>query len=204
MDTEINNPPKKNKSRLYLIGGIALLVLLAAAAFLAGRLMNNGPAGWNPFGPGMFGGPGMQAVGIELERAEELPSTSPEVSGLYSRREGNSLFVSPIKETIGVSSSSSVQASGSGGAVTIQGTGPESDGPVVEVVITHDTVLYRDATEFPSDLSGSVKIRQVVEPGSLEDLNDQSMVSVWGRKIGDRVIADLIFYTKPVMIKNER
>jgi hypothetical protein len=49
---------------------------------------------------------------------------------------------------------------------------------------------------------GNTRIQQVVAPGSLDDLTTQTMITVWGRKVGDRVIADVIAFLNPVMITN--
>lgn len=70
------------------------------------------------------------------------------------------------------------------------------DGPQVEVVVTHDTLIYKDVTDMPAPKSGSdvQVLAQVVEPGSLDDLNENSIVTMWGQKQGDRTIADVIVY----------
>jgi hypothetical protein len=41
------------------------------------------------------------------------------------------------------------------------------------------------------------KIQQVVEPGSLDDIGESSLITVWGKKTGDRIIADVLVYTSP-------
>jgi hypothetical protein len=91
---------------------------------------------------------------------------------------------------------------GNGGPVTSGGPG-DNDGPKVEVVITNETILYRDATEVvpPSALNETTTIQQVVEEGTLDDLTSDSMVMVWGRKNGDRIIAEMIVYSQPVIFK---
>jgi hypothetical protein len=80
-------------------------------------------------------------------------------------------------------------------------------GPKVEVVVTNETTVYRETTDLggPPDLkSGETEtIQQTVEESTLDELNSQSMVSVWGRKSGDRIIADVVFYSNPVMFKRQ-
>ena len=75
------------------------------------------------------------------------------------------------------------------------------DGPTVEVVVTTKTVVYRDTTmdQFNGkDLpNGNVTLQQVVEPGTLDELGQGSMITVWGKKTGDRLIADVLVYTLP-------
>jgi hypothetical protein len=37
----------------------------------------------------------------------------------------------------------------------------------------------------------------VVEPGSLDEIDQNSAITVWGRQTGERVIADVLVYTTP-------
>jgi hypothetical protein len=53
----------------------------------------------------------------------------------------------------------------------------------------------------PSASGEEVVLQQTVEEASLDDLTDQSFVTVWGRKSGDRVIAEVVFISNPVMFK---
>jgi len=71
------------------------------------------------------------------------------------------------------------------------------------VVITNATIIDRDATEVipPSEINETQSVQQVVEEGTLDDLTSDSMIMVWGRKNGDRIIADVILYSRPVMFK---
>jgi hypothetical protein len=46
-------------------------------------------------------------------------------------------------------------------------------------------------------LNGSPTIQQVVQPGTLDDLGQDSMITVWGQKTGNRIIADVLVYTLP-------
>ena len=41
------------------------------------------------------------------------------------------------------------------------------------------------------------KIQQVVEPGSVDEIGQASMITVWGKKTGDRFIADILVYSLP-------
>lgn len=40
-----------------------------------------------------------------------------------------------------------------------------------------------------------------VRMGGLDDLNTETFVSVWGRRSGDRIIADVLFYSNPRSLK---
>ncbi len=72
-------------------------------------------------------------------------------------------------------------------------------GPVVEVVVTPQTTVYRDVTmdQYSSQPPAGQKIQQVVVKGSLDEISQYSSLQVWGRKTGDRFIADVLVYAQP-------
>ncbi len=185
---------KKARRTGLIVGGvIALIVLLAGAAFVGGRLLNqNAPAG----GPGnmvMAGGPaGGQRVSLQIEPAKELPSTAPDVRGLFSERKDNSIFV-----TIGDKFMVQVDKNGT---VNTQTNG---NGDKLEVVVTSDTTIYKDVTQASLNGAppGDGKVQQQVAPGSLDEIGSNSFVSAWGERRGDRVIARVLLYSQPMMIK---
>ena len=169
--------------KLYIILGIVILVV-AGAAFLAGRMLNRGVS---PLG--LFGLAG-EGDGISILPAEELPKTQPEVEGLFVERQDNIILVETDKPGGDGVSGSPV---GMGG------------GPKFEVVVTTETILYRDTTQPPSRRpSGNDPrvLQQTVEEGTLDDLNNsQSLVMVWGRRSGDRIIAEVLMYSNPVYLQ---
>ena len=75
-----------------------------------------------------------------------------------------------------------------------------ADGPEIEVVVTHDTVIYREETEEPGGGGGDVKggeytVQQVVrQVDSLEELGKNTEVMAWGDRKGDRVVAEILVY----------
>jgi hypothetical protein len=177
--------------KLFVSLGI-LIVVVGAAAFIGGRMLN-GKVG--PLGLGMpIGGGDMMSVSIEVTPAPELPTTEPETRGLFVERKDNSIFVSAI----------SMDAGGKG--VVVQNgesiSGPKADGPKKEVVITGETTIYLENTKFPEPKPNENQvIQQSVTEGSLDDLTSQSFVTVWGRKSGDRIIAEVLFISNPVIFK---
>jgi hypothetical protein len=64
----------------------------------------------------------------------------------------------------------------------------------VEIIVTAQTTIYENVTP-------EGQTQQVVELGSLEGLGDSSTITVWGRKTGDRIIAEVLVYTPPAFIK---
>lgn len=181
------------KKNILITGGIVLLVLLlAGAALIGGRLLNGqslSAGGFNLF-PGS--GNGRQEVRMNLDDilpAEELPQTPADVRGLFDRRENNSIFVGTGQITLMVQSDQNGNVESSSNAT----------GPTVELVVTNDTIVYHDTTleQYNGQPPAGEKIQQVLEPGSLDDVGENSTITVWGKKTGDRVIADVLVYTTP-------
>ncbi len=171
--TTIRERIYENK-KLIIILGIVIFVV-GVAAFIAGRMLNGGVNPLGLFGP--------VDDGISILPAEELPTTPPEVEGLFVERQDNMIIVEddqPVGDSV------------SGSPVGIGG------GPKMEVVVTAETLIYHDTTEPPARRpSGNDPrvIQQTVEEGTLDDLiPSQSLVMAWGRKSGDRIIAEVMVY----------
>jgi hypothetical protein len=166
--------------KLYFTLGIVLLVV-AASAFMAGRLFTRGVSPLALFGPA--------DDGISILPAEELPEMPPDVEGLFVERQDNTIIVEDDQPVDSVS----------GSPVGIGG------GPKLEVMVTTETLIYHDTTEPPArrPTGGDPRvIQQTVEAGTLDDLSpSHSLVMVWGRRSGDRIIAEVLFYTNPQSIK---
>jgi hypothetical protein len=174
---------KKSRRWLWLILGIVLVLLLGATAFLGGRYLQNGSLSTAGGNGAMFlssGEPGgsvrRQFSNHELIPAPELPKKAPDENGIFVRRQNNSFFVG-----------------------TGQLQSGSYDGPVVEVVVTNDTKVYRDDTQLDSNNlpSNGTKFQQKVVPGNLDEIGQDSLINAWGRKTGNRLIADVLVYNNP-------
>jgi hypothetical protein len=202
---ELEMAPEKpaRRSRIFWIVGLGVLVLaLVGAAFWAGRLLNpqTGPvASFGPLGaPG--GGMAVQSVQIDMgEPPAELPLSAPDVAGSFVKRSDNILTVGTFT---GQGSEGVVVVEGASGGAQLQTQG--NNGPQQEVVVTQSTKIYRDATF--DDLKGgmpdtSQKIQQKVAEASLDEIGTMSMIRAWGRKSGDRIIADVLFFSSPIIFQ---
>jgi len=189
----------QNKKLIITLG--ILMVVVGFAAFIGGRLLN-GKAGPLGFGGLLPGNGGMVSISVQITPAPELPTTQPEVTGLFVERKDNSITVSSIPMK-GGGAGGVVISTGGGDSGSSTSGGPSSDGPKVEVVVTSDTTIYLETTQpsGPPTSGKEVVLQQTVAEGSLDDLTPQSFVSVWGRKSGDRIIADVVFISNPVMFK---
>lgn len=175
--------------KLFIVFGIVVL-LVGAAAFLAGRMLN---AGTGPVG--FFGRPVENAdvnfISIDdIVPAPELPTTSPELTGLFVERKDNTVMVQEVSFDPGL------------GGILHDSQLDEDSGPRVEVVVTGATLVYRETTDFGQSISEEDSaFQQTVEEDTLEYLNTQSMITVWGRRNGERIIAEVLLYMNPMMIK---
>jgi hypothetical protein len=182
------------KRIIWIVSGmVVLVVLLAGAAFVAGRMWSNKApqdealAGPLPVAP-VEDTSESEAVMMQIKGAQELPQRPPDAIGVFSRREDNRIFVS----------------SSGKGVVIMEDGGAASDPQAqeVEVVVTGETTVYEDVTQ--KDLgdeppSGGV-VQQKVQPGSVEAIGQNSFVVAWGEKSGDRLVADILVYTGPPVI----
>ena len=184
----------QNKKLFVVLVGLVLLV--GAAAFLGGRMLNQNVG---PAGPGGPPGSNSNAFSVQLIPAEELPKTAPEVTGPFVERKDNTIVVASIPMKAGGGG----MVKSEGGGEFVAGSPVDLDSvPKVEVVVTSETMIYRETTEFKEPSSNETQtIQQTVEESTLDELNSQSMVMVWGRKSGDRIIAEVLFYSNPVMFK---
>ena len=172
--------------KLYITLGFAILII-GITAFVAGRMLN-GSVGNVP-----LGGPNSQSVFISIDEitpAPELPTTKADVTGLFVERKDNTIVVQAVSFSVGV------------GGIAGEAPMDENSGIKVEVVVTGETRIYKDVTEFPEPVNGAVhNVQQAAAEGTLDDLHTQSSITVWGRRSGDRIIADVLFYTNPESIK---
>ncbi|MDY7075886.1 MAG: hypothetical protein SXV54_03075 [Chloroflexota bacterium] len=129
----------------------------------------------------------VRAENIDIEYAAEMPNTSPDIGGLFVRREGSSLYV-------GTGNLSGVVVDGDQGGASRWDL--RHDGPVAEVSVTQDTLIYRDNTLRQIDgRLQSDPIQQILVISTLDAIGKDSVVSAWGERQNDRVIAEVIVFS---------
>ena len=188
------------QNKKMIVGLGILIVLVGVAAFVGGRLLNQrvGPMGMGlPMGNGDF-----MSVSIQITPAPELPTTQPAVIGSFVERKDKTIVVQSVSMDAGKGGGVVVQ-SGGGEGEAVAGSPLGGDGPKVEVVINNETAIYIETTQMggPPTSGENQVLQQTVEEGSLDDLTSQSFVTVLGRKSGDRIIAETVFISNPVMFK---
>ena len=139
-------------------------------------------------------GNGPVASTIEILPSPDLPGTESETSGVFLRRVDNSVFVGTGSIELNVQIEQAADGS------IVPSVSLSSNGPEVEVVITRDTVLYQDVTEIPGQggvpgKAGDTTVTQQVKLiDSLDDLNGNAELQVWGTRRADRVVADILVF----------
>ncbi|NIM92585.1 MAG: hypothetical protein GTO18_02575 [Anaerolineales bacterium] len=174
-ETNLKSKAKKRNIVVFTIG--FLVILLIVGTFIAGRLLGEDlnftgseDKEFVDLGDGMIAG-----TGVRLEPASELPKVPPAASGQFHHREDNVLFINQFPPT--------------GQIVFLD----ELDTyPMMEIVITNDTLIFKDITDLTTAKGGVVQ--QVVTLVSVEDMEDVSTVAIWGEERGDRIVADVIQY----------
>src|SRR5258706_1861082 len=159
--------PNKPRTALLLIAAVAVL---GAAAFVAFSLLNPShpsPRGLAPPGAVATAGGKQAGVTYNVVPATEMPATPPDVVGRLEQRQDNSLMVRPDSKG--------------------------APAPLVEVVITSQTRLYRNAT---GDFAGTptapgATLPMVLAPIRPEEVSIGQRVIAWGQQRGQRLVADV-------------
>ena len=154
----------------YILGAISLVVLLIGAAFVGGRLLARRHT-VHYSGPGVF----------RLSRPAELPKEPPETSGPVQKVEGK---VITLEEPVG---GRGVIYSGP------EGTTKEGEWKQIEVVVTHDTKIYKAIPPSPEEMEKGGEFQQKVEEATLADVQVDEQIEVWGQRSGDRITAEVIY-----------
>lgn len=174
-----------------MIGAVLILVfLLAGAAFTGGRLLSGQGLSFLSSGRSSisiaYGG---HSITLKVQAAKDLPQTPADLKGAFDHRQDSSIFV-------GTGSQIAMPQKNQSGNVT---SSSDFSGPTFEVVVTSQTTIYKDVTlsQYNGSLHNGQQLQQVVEPGSLDEVGQDSEITVWGQQTGDRIIATVFVYTLP-------
>jgi hypothetical protein len=184
-----------SKKTIYIISGFVGLIILAGGAFFAMRMMSGGQANEGPGGGVMkmgfsSSGPGGKTgFSIEIEPSPDLPTREADANGIIKSIDNDNFIVQGGNKIM--------VAKSEDGSMNVQ-----SDGPSTEVVITKDTKIYRDVTfDTHEPAPGNKKIQQLIEEFPANEIEKNDIASVWGSKRGDRLIAEVILISRPVLAK---
>ncbi len=171
---------KKSQKGWWLVVGIAAVVALAVfvgGALVSGVMATSGRGG-------LFERPAGQRPNFQIAPAAELPTTAPNVRGVVTQRADQTISV--VERNMFGQQGESNQAQG-------------SSVPQFEVVVTNDTVFYHDITRANlNEGAPGGTIQQKLEAGSLDGVNANSRVTVWGDQNGQQLTAKVLVYSDPV------
>ncbi|HEY3342211.1 MAG TPA: hypothetical protein VGK81_09345 [Anaerolineae bacterium] len=154
------------------------------------------------------GTPGQGGLTSRETPAPELPTTTPDVTGIYLRRQDVNLFIGTVMGGRG-SGNGGGRANGTPGAagtrVSPAVTPTPYNGPTTEVLTNSSTKLYKDVTPINfqrgqnNGNSNTTGIQQQVQAvNTLDDLfgtdTANGTVTVWGTKNGEQLTATVVVY----------
>lgn len=188
------------KRFLIIISVVVVLGLLIGGAYTTMNLLRAAeperiePGGGKVLSSVQVGNDGVPvSVQTTIFPAEELPDSEAAASGIITARQDDSLIVGTGDIELAVE----VAIDGATGKEKTSVV-PSTNGPELEVVLTKDTILYRDITDIAGqtpDKSGEVTIRQELVPVSnSSEIKEQMEVQVWGQHRGDRIVADVLVF----------
>lgn len=149
---------------------MVLFLSVLLAAFLAGRYLQGGAAVW----PGWI-----NRENNVRNTSAELPSTVPDVFGSVESMKDRGFSVNEYPVI--------------GGAVHV-GSKADDGGAPLDVIITHETVIYEDVTDrFTPVVQDGANI-QVVNKAKLDQIGPNAFVMIWGRRQDERILADVICF----------
>lgn len=185
-----------NRKLWLVLGGLVVVLLLAAGGLTAVRLLSVQARAVDEYGPGvqvfedvMDDGSGNPvSVTTIVEPAAELPDASPAGAGVITRNGDSSVFFGTGSTSVNV-----VIENGEPSVTT------DFSGPELEAVLTRETVFYQDETDLTLDFSQSgervvqQKVREVERPLTFPE---GGSITVWGEKRGDRIVATVVVFSE--------
>jgi hypothetical protein len=176
-------PTKQSRKGWWVVAGVATVVaavVLAGGALVSGVLATSGRGG-------LFNRPEGDRPNFQIVPAAELPTTVPNVRGVVTRRADQTISV--VERGVFGQNGGPSQAQG-------------STAPQVEVVVTNDTVFYHDITRANlNEGAPGGTIQQKLEAGSLDGINANSRVTVWGDQTGQQLTAKVLVYADPIAFR---
>ena len=133
-------------------------------------------------------------VSIKFENPPELPDGPPAVDGIFKGEQEGTVLVGTGNIDV------SIEVEQVNDQEPVMAVSASHSGPVLEVVTTADTVIYLETTAEPkptqADLDAGVMILpRVIEAGSLDSLNEDTMIQAWGLRDGDTITAQVLVIT---------
>jgi len=181
MGTSTSNEPTtaatKNRRKGWVVVGvtavITALVVLIGGALASSVLATSGRGGLFDREPG-------ERPSFQIVPAAELPTTQPNVRGVVTQRAAGTIAIAE-RGGFGPNEAQSTNA------------------PQIEVAVANDTLFYHDITRVNlNEGAPSGAIQQKLEAGSLDGINPNSRITVWGDPNGQQLAAKIVVYSDPI------
>ena len=161
---------RQRKRKAALAAGLIFLLMLSVAYSLGRLLGKRSPDSQSAGIVDLASG----AVMIDLERAVELPDGPPTLWGMADHLEGGCVFVTQLPSLDQIMAQEFVEL-----------------GPTYEVLVTNQTIVYKDVTSGPA-VNGV--LQEKVTIGDTDEIERGNLIKVWGEKRGDRIVAEILKY----------
>ena len=159
------------------IAAVVALAVLVGGALVSGVMATSGRGG-------LFNRPEGTRPNFQIVPAAELPTTQPNVRGSVVQRADKTV---------------SVVERGAFGPNGEANQAQSNNVPQIEVVVTNDTTIYHDITRANlNEGAPSGTIQQKLEAGSLDGINPNSRITVWGDQSGQQLTAKVLVYADPI------
>jgi len=188
------------RSLILIIVFIVAIIIIAGGAYTAAQLLaepeaeTTAPSGGRVMQSVKVGNDGVPvSIQTTILPSDELPTDEAVAFGIVIGRQDDTLRVGTGDIELAVE----VEVDASTGQER-SSVVPSTNGPELEVILTRDTLLYRDVTDIAGqipDQSGEVTIMQDIRPVTdSNQIKEQMEIQVWGERHGDRVIASIVVF----------
>jgi hypothetical protein len=188
------------KRMIIILSAFFLVIIVAAGAYTAVRLLASPDEETAVAGSGrvmesisVANGGEPVSVRTTILPAPELPDEESAAFGVFVSRQDNSIIIGTGNIDLEVD----VEVDGATGQRSTTLT-PRNDGPEREIVISPDTIIYKDVTDLSVDQpteSGEREIVQAIrQVESADEIGENTEIEVWGEQRGDRIFADVLVF----------
>jgi hypothetical protein len=188
------------KRMIIILSAFFLVIIVAAGAYTAVRLLASPDEETAVAGSGrvmesisVANGGEPVSVRTTILPAPELPDEESAAFGVFVSRQDNSIIIGTGNIDLEVD----VEVDGATGQRSTTLT-PRTDGPEREIVISPDTIIYKDVTDLSVDQpteSGEREIVQAIrQVESADEIGENTEIEVWGEQRGDRIFADVLVF----------
>ena len=130
-------------------------------------------------------------VTVDFENPPEVPQVAADAEGIYVEHEGERVTVGTGNIAV------EVEIEQINDQEPVMAVSAVHSGPEVEFMVSPDATIYLETTAQPKPTPAEVEAGQMTmlrtfEPGSLTDLDKNSIIEAWGREENGTLVADTL------------